>query len=96
METTKPSYPVLIELTSELWSTVTNASMIGTIIAAVAPLEIHIETKAVVTMKPNRIIFGDVPRNKIILNAMRLCRPECSTHTPSIKPPNIIKLVALM
>ena len=43
--------------TSELWSTATKASMIGTIMAAVAPLEIHIETKAVVTFKNNFIFF---------------------------------------
>jgi hypothetical protein len=46
--------------------------MMGTIIAAVAPFEIHMETKAVVTMKPNKIIRGEVPRNRMMRKAIRL------------------------
>ncbi len=56
--------------TSLLCKTLTKASMIGTIIAAVAPLEIHMDTKAVVAMNPKRIMFGDVPKKRMIRNAI--------------------------
>jgi hypothetical protein len=37
------------------------ASTMGSIMATVAVLEIHIDRKAVVAMNPSMIIFGEVP-----------------------------------
>jgi len=51
----------------------------------VAPLEIHIDTKAVVAMNPKRIMFGDVPKKRMIRSAIlwkvqsvsRITRNDC-------------------
>jgi len=76
--------------------TMAKASTMGSIMAVVAALEMNMETKAVVTMNPNMTILGEVPNIKMIRKAIRLCKPECSTHTANIKPPSITKLVAFM
>ena len=68
----------------------------GTIMAVVAALEMNIETMAVVNMKPNMAILGEVPIMRTILRAILRWRPLCSTQAANMRPPSIMKLVARM
>src|SRR5690606_5400045 len=59
----------------------------GSIITAVAVLEIHIERKAAEIINPNSIEFAVPPNKEIILSAILLCRPQFSIAIASINPP---------
>ena len=59
----------------------------GSIIAAVAVLLIHMERNAVASMKPSTKRLGLVPTNAMIRSAMRLWSPHFSMVTARKKPP---------
>ena len=59
----------------------------GSIMAVVAVLEIHMERNMVVNMKPSISLACDVPTIIMILKATLLWRPQCSTAIAMIKPP---------
>ena len=71
------------------WSTI--AIAIGNIITAVAVLEIHIERKAVATIKPSMIFITSVPIKLIIFNAILLCKFHICIAIAIIKPPRYKK-----
>ena len=71
------------------------ASTIGSIIAVVAVLEIHIDKNAVANIQLSIILRGDVPIKSIIRNAILRCKPEVSTPRARINPPKNI-IVALL
>jgi hypothetical protein len=48
------------------------ASTMGSIMAAVAALEMNMEANAVVTMNPNMTILGEVPSMRTMRKAIRL------------------------
>ncbi len=52
------------------------ASTMGSIMATVAVLEIHMERKAVVDMKPSMIIFGEVPYRRIFMTFFTTTLPK--------------------
>ena len=60
----------------------------GIIISAVDVLEIHIEMKAVVSMKPNTIARGRSPTRASTLSAMRRCRFQRSMASAVNDPPS--------
>ena len=62
------------------------ARRMGIIIAQVAVSEIHIERKAVESMKPRSKHLGDVPTIRKTYNEIRLCRLQSSMAMASIKP----------
>ena len=59
----------------------------GSIIAVVAVLEIHMERNMVVNMKPSISLAWEQPTIMMILKATLLCNPQCSTAMAMIKPP---------
>ena len=59
----------------------------GSIMAVVAVLEIHMERNMVVNMKPSISLAWEQPTIMIILKATLLCNPQCSTAMAMIKPP---------
>lgn len=60
---------------------------IGSIIIAVAVLDIHMDKKPVAIIKPKMTFFSLVPTTLIILKAIRLCNPDRSMAKPTTKPP---------
>src|SRR5699024_4414307 len=71
------------------------ASPIGTIIIAVAVLEIHIDKNPVETINPKIIIFVFVPTTEIIVKAIRRCKFHFSIAKAIINPPINKKIVPL-
>jgi hypothetical protein len=67
----------------------------GTIMMAVAVLEIHIERKAAATMKPRMMREGPPPIRRMIHSAMRLCSDHFSIVRAIMKPPMKRKTVLL-
>ena len=65
------------------------AMPMGTSMAAVAVLEIHIEMNAEAARMPKRRRWGSVPTRDMIVTAMRRCRFHCciaaATHIPPRK-----------
>ena len=59
----------------------------GSIMAVVAVLEIHMERNMVVNMKPSISLAWEQPTIMMILKATLLCNPQCSTAMAMIKPP---------
>ena len=59
----------------------------GSIMAVVAVLEIHMERNMVVNMKPSISLAWEQPTIMMILKATLLCNPQCSTAIAMIKPP---------
>jgi hypothetical protein len=68
------------------------AIAIGTIIIAVAVLEIHIEINAVAVINPRIRRRGEVPAMRIICRAIRWCRFHRSIERAMIKPPRNRKI----
>ena len=66
----------------------------GSIIAVVAVLLIHIDKNAVASMNPSTRRFGLVPTHARIRSAMRLCSPHFSIVTARKKPPMKRKMSA--
>ena len=62
-------------------------SNMGTIIMAVAVLEIHIERKAVANIKPSKMRAGLVPVIMRIRKAIRLCKFHFCMASATRKPP---------
>ena len=60
--------------------------MIGSIMAVVAVLEIHMERIEVGTMNPNIRNLGEVPTILIAFKAIRRCRLHSSIAMASIRP----------
>ncbi len=60
---------------------------IGNIITAVAVLLIHIDKKAVATIKPKIIFFTSEPMKLIIFSAIRRCRFHFSIAMAMMNPP---------
>ena len=67
----------------------------GVIITAVAVLDIHMEIKAVATIKPSTIREGLVPSQATSPNAMRRCRFHFSIVFPIKKPAMNRKMISL-
>ena len=67
-------------------SSAKTASMIGIIMAVVAVFEIHIDKKAVGSMKLRISIREDVPTILMALSAILLCRSTCSTAAAIMRP----------
>ena len=67
-----------------MWPT---ASAMGSIIAAVAVLLIHMETSAVAAITPKSRRLGLVPIRTMIASAMRRCSDHFSMAFPMKKPP---------
>ncbi len=67
----------------------------GTIMIAVAVLEIHMERKAAAIMKPRTRRVGPPPIRRMTHNAMRLCSRHFSMVTAIMKPPIKRKIVLL-
>jgi len=63
------------------------ASTMGSIMAVVAVLDIHMERNMVVNMKPSMSLAWLVPTIMMILRATLLWRPQCSTAMAMIRPP---------
>lgn len=74
----------------------TTASTMGIIMAVAAVLEIHMERKAVVTMKENMTRAGRVPIRSSRESEIRRWRPEFSTAMAIIRPPMNRKLMDFM
>ena len=71
------------------------ANPIGTIITAVAVLEIHIERNAAATMKPSTIRAGPPPTQPMMASAMRRCRFHFCIVNAIMKPPMKSTMVLL-
>ena len=67
----------------------------GTIMMAVAVLEIHMERNAAATMKPRMMRDGPPPIRRMIHSAIRLCSRHFSIVTAIMKPPMKRKIVLL-
>ena len=71
------------------------ASPIGTIITAVAVLDIHIDRNAAAAMKPSTIRAGPPPTIWMMASAMRRCRFHFSMVRAIMKPPMNSTIVLL-
>ena len=67
----------------------------GTIMMAVAVLEIHIERKAAAIMNPRMMRDGPPPIRRITQSAIRLCSRHFSMVTAIMNPPMKRKIVLL-
>jgi hypothetical protein len=71
------------------------AMPMGTIMIAVAVLEIHIERKAAATMNPRMSRRGPPPMRRMMTRAMRRWSPHRSMARAIMKPPMNRKMVLL-
>ena len=74
----------------------TIASPIGTMVTAVAVLEIHIDRKAAAIMKPSTMRAGPPPTRRMMLSAIRRCRFHRCIVSAIMKPPMNSTIVLLM
>ena len=80
-----PDFPVSASVGS-MRTSLRTASRIGIIIADEAVLEIHIDKKAVGTIKPSSSIRGEVPTIRRAFKATLLCRLHSSIASAIVKP----------
>ena len=73
----------------------TMAKPMGTIIMAVAVLDIHMDKNAAAAMNPSTILEGPPPMRRMIKSAMRRCNCHFSMVKAIIKPPMNRKIVLL-